>query len=404
MRYVAPRTDVTGGMTAPPPAGRRRVLRAMRWGAPRLGLALAAAGLALLTLECALRVAGRLQGLDYRVYLLKFVNPLHVPLRIWNGEGLPGTRVAQAYTRYPPFRPRTAELATTTEYSVTYQISTKGWRDRERDYAKRPGTTRLVALGDSFTFGAGVASGQRFTDVAEDHLRDVEILNMGVPGYGLDQTLLAFVAEGARYQPDAVVVFLNRYVSERHALDIVIDGVVHVPDDLASAVPNPTTDTDTAYLRPDDPLLAESPAIVRRSYLLSYTTYRLRLWRLHDRLVAADAATRPLPISRGPTIVDDDPAYRARTTALLAAFRDRCAAAHARLIVVNIDDLYRYPYVADVPGLVYYDLADELHQRDLRTPVRFRFDRHYTADTHRFIGERLAASLRGDLAGAVGSP
>jgi hypothetical protein len=398
------RTDVAGGMTTPPHAGKRRVLRALRWGAPRLGLALVSAGLALLTLECALRVAGRLQGLDYRVYLLNFVNPTHTPLRIWNGEGLPGMRVAQAYTRYPPFRPRTAEVATTTEYSVTYQISTKGWRDRERDYAKRPGTTRLVALGDSFTFGAGVAYGKRFTEVAADRLRDVEILNMGVPGYGLDQTLLAFVAEGVRYQADAVVVFLNRYVSERHSLDIVIDGVVHIPDDIASAIPNVTSDSDTAYLRPGDPLLAGTSAIVRHSYLLSYTAYRLRVWRLHDRLVAADAVTRPLPILEGPTIVDDDPAQRARTTALLTAFRDRCAAARARLIVVNIDDLFRYPYVADVPGVVYYDLADELHQRDLRMPVRFRFDRHYTADTHRFIGERLAASLRSALAGAAGFP
>ena len=279
---------------------------------------------------------------------------------------------------------------------MLYRINRNGWRDRERDPGRRPGTTRVLALGDSFTFGAGVASGERFTDIAESRLRDVEILNLGVPGYGLDQMLLALVADGLRYRPDAAVLFLNRYVVERHALDIVQDGVVHVPDDLASAVPTARDDANTAYLRPEDLLFAGTPTLVRRSYLLSYATYRLRLWRLHERLIAEDAP-RPTPVAHGPVSPDPDPAHRARTTALVTAFRDRCDAAHVRPIVVNIDDRYRYAYVADVPGVRYHDLADELHERNQRGAIAFRFDRHYTADTHRFIGERLATLLRDDL-------
>jgi len=157
------------------------VSRALRWSAPRLGLVLVSTGIALLTVEAVLRIGGWVQGLDYRLYLQELVNPTHVPLHIWNGEGLPGDRVAQAYTRYPPFRLRAAELATTSEYSVIYRINARGWRDREREYAGAPGTTRVLALGDSFTFGSGVPYGARFTDVAESRLRNVEILNMGVP-------------------------------------------------------------------------------------------------------------------------------------------------------------------------------------------------------------------------------
>jgi hypothetical protein len=371
--------------------------------APRLALAIASVGFTLLALEGTLRVVGHVRGLDYRIYLQEFVNPLRIPRWIWNGTGMWNARVAQAFTRYPPFRPGAAELAATSEYSVVYQINAKGLRDRDYDYARRPEMRRALALGDSFTFGVGVAYGERFVDVAEQRLGDVEILDMGVPGYGLDQALVGFVVEGSRYHPDAVVVFLNRYVLERNALGLVRDGVVRIPDDIASAVPDIRSNADTTYLRADDPLLAQAPALVRRSYLLSWLTYRLRLWRLHERLVAADAEGGPTPIQPGTTLVDVDPARQARTTALLTALRDRCVGSDARLIVVNIDDLYRYPWVERIAGVAYHDLADELHARDSRERLRFRFDRHYTAATHRFLGERLAALLRVELA-MVASP
>ena len=63
-------------------SGRRRVRRAVRRIASRAILVVASAGIALLALEAGLRIAGRMQGLDYRVYLQELVNPTHVPLRI----------------------------------------------------------------------------------------------------------------------------------------------------------------------------------------------------------------------------------------------------------------------------------------------------------------------------------
>ena len=365
--------------------------------APRLALAIGSMVFTLLALEAGFRIIGRVRGLDYRIYLQEFVNPLRIPRLIWNGTGAWDARVAQAYTRYPPLRPGAAELGTTSEYSVLYQINARGLRDRDYDYARRPGMRRALALGDSFTFGSGVAYGERFVDVAEKELGDVEILDMGVPGYGLDQALVGFVVEGTRYHPDAVVVFLNRYVLERNALGLVHDGAARIPDEAASALPDVHNDADTAYLRPDDPLLAQAPLLVRHSYLLSWLTYRLRLWRLHDRLVAADAEGRPTPIQSGPTFVDVDAGRVARTTALLTELRDRSVAAGAALIVINIDDLYQYPWAGRIPGIAYHDLAAELRARDLEERVRFRFDRHDTAATNRFLGERLAALLREDL-------
>jgi hypothetical protein len=378
--------------------GFRALAGAVTAGLGRLALVVGSVTVALLGLEGAFRVAGYARGLDYRVYLQELVNPGHIPWRIWNGTGSLTAVVAQAYTRYPPLRPGAAELSTSSEFSVIYQINAQGLRDREYDYARRPGTARAVALGDSFTFGSGVRYGERFTDVAEERLGDVEIIDMGVPGYGLEQVLLSFIVEGRRYRPDAAIVFVNRYVLEREALGLVVDGVVRIPDEVATLMPAPRSDANTAYLTADDPVLAQAPVLVRRSYLLSWLTYRLRLRQLRERLVESDSRTLPLTINRGATAVDSHRGRRTRATALIAALRDRCLAAGARVIVVNIDDFYRYPYLGKIPDVVFHDLADELHRRDLVQPVRFRFDRHYTPATNRFLGERLAELLRADLA------
>lgn len=387
---------MTGAPTTPTTA-RGRALAAP------VALVVASTAAALVALEVGLRVAGHLQGLDYRLYLQEMTTA-GVPAHIWARDGGDGARAWQAFQRYPPLRPGAAEVMAKADFTVTYRINTRGLRDREHPYERVPGLRRVVALGDSFTFGSGVAYGERFADVAEDLLGDVEVVDMGVPGYGLDQALLAFVVEGVRYRPDAVVVFVNRHVLQRRNADIVKDGRVELPHDLTSlsALAAEPQGPTTAYLRPDDPLLRSSPAVVRASFLLSYATYRIRLWRLRARLAEEAERGPQAPLTGSFTLVAADSAVQARSTALLRALRERAAAAGVgRVVVVNIDDAHRFPFLARLRGIAYHDLADELVALNARVPIRFRFDPHYTAPTHRFIGERVAALLRDDLAGPV---
>ncbi|MCB0358525.1 MAG: SGNH/GDSL hydrolase family protein [Bdellovibrionales bacterium] len=63
-----------------------------------------------------------------------------------------------------------------------------GFRERDISIPKPTETFRVMVLGDSLTWGAGVAQAERYTEVAEQLLRDrhpdrrIEILNFGVPG------------------------------------------------------------------------------------------------------------------------------------------------------------------------------------------------------------------------------
>jgi lysophospholipase L1-like esterase len=96
----------------------------------------------------------------------------------------------------------------TRNFAVEYVIDSVGFRDgHERRTGGR--RTRTIAIyGDSLVFGWGVPQSDRFTDVLDAALDDVDVLNRGVPGYGLDQQILSFSAD-AGAGIDTVMFFVT---------------------------------------------------------------------------------------------------------------------------------------------------------------------------------------------------
>ncbi len=100
--------------------------------------------------------------------------------------------------------------ATTNGKKLT--INSRGLRDREYALAKPAGVRRVLVLGDSYTWGYGVANDEIYTEVLERSLaargQVVQVINSGVSGWGTDQEYLFLEAEGMAYQPDVVVLAL----------------------------------------------------------------------------------------------------------------------------------------------------------------------------------------------------
>lgn len=97
----------------------------------------------------------------------------------------------------------------TPEFDVAVRINDQGFRaDRGYSLGPPPQTTRIVAVGDSFTFGQGVDAHEAFPAILERRL-DAEVVNLGVPGYGLDQQLLMLESRGLRFRPDLILVGLH---------------------------------------------------------------------------------------------------------------------------------------------------------------------------------------------------
>jgi lysophospholipase L1-like esterase len=94
----------------------------------------------------------------------------------------------------------------------TLRTNGKGFPGREAAYGPHPGTYRIVALGDSSTFGWGVEAEEAYPAVLERELRGrhpaarVEVVNLGVCGYSSFQGRILLEREGLRYEPDLVVI------------------------------------------------------------------------------------------------------------------------------------------------------------------------------------------------------
>ena len=77
---------------------------------------------------------------------------------------------------------------------------------REIPYAKPAGRKRLVAIGDSYTFGFDGEDEDIWPVVLEEALSGWDVVNLGVFGYGIDQQLIMLQDQGIKYEPDVVVV------------------------------------------------------------------------------------------------------------------------------------------------------------------------------------------------------
>lgn len=99
----------------------------------------------------------------------------------------------------------------TRDVQVNIRINARGIRaDREIPYAKTPGMKRIVALGDSYMMGYEVDLRDTFLAQLERRLNDsgirCETVNLSVSGYSNAEELLTLRREGARYQPDLVLL------------------------------------------------------------------------------------------------------------------------------------------------------------------------------------------------------
>ena len=88
----------------------------------------------------------------------------------------------------------------------------------EHAFEKAAGRTRIVVLGDSFTFGEEVSDPETWPARLQSIAPGTEVLNLGVHGYGHDQMLVYLREEGVRYRPDVVLLGFTHIDMPRNLL------------------------------------------------------------------------------------------------------------------------------------------------------------------------------------------
>ena len=92
------------------------------------------------------------------------------------------------------------------------QFNSAGFRERPFQPAKTPGTYRIAVMGDSFTYGNGIAAEERFSTLLQRDLGEgFEVLNFGLPGFNTPEVAALLQQQVRGYQPDFILVqwFVN---------------------------------------------------------------------------------------------------------------------------------------------------------------------------------------------------
>lgn len=109
------------------------------------------------------------------------------------------------------FSPNVSALYEASEFSFVAQINNLGIRDFDTT-VKKQHASRVVVIGDSYTFGWGVSIEDTWVKVLEENLRDrghdVEILNLGCPGFGPLNYVMTAERAIPLLKPDLVLIGL----------------------------------------------------------------------------------------------------------------------------------------------------------------------------------------------------
>lgn len=124
-------------------------------------------------------------------------------------------------------RPGSGSIERTPEFTVEYKINEEGMRDEFlHSNPKTPAVTRILLLGDSFTYGEANPYDEIWPVIFEQNVLekgyDIDVIKAGVPGYDTRQELLYLKRLFPLYQPDIVVfvllpndIFTNTSLEER---------------------------------------------------------------------------------------------------------------------------------------------------------------------------------------------
>jgi hypothetical protein len=140
-------------------------------------------------------------GMAYRNAWVEFPETHDPPYAIWRYDPVLGHRLR-------------ANLRERNYKGGLVSSNSDGARGTVEYPLERDGKTRIVAIGDSFTFGQEVDDRDVWTAVLERLDPHREVINLGASAYGRDQVLLSLREQGLKYHPD--VVLLGYFTDDGH--------------------------------------------------------------------------------------------------------------------------------------------------------------------------------------------
>jgi len=256
------------------------------------------------------------------------------------------------------------------------------------------GKDRVICSGDSYTLAWGVTNEQAWCAVLGQLQPDLETVNMGQGGYGVDQAYLWYMRDGAVLDHDL------------HILALITPDIHRMKSDRFIGFGKP-------ILRPDgDRIEVENVPVPRPGFRfrwLDRRRYMLDRFRIVEltqavlgRLTGGGQAPR-----RGPTLTNEE--VRAVLSLMLAELKRTNDEKGSLLAVVHLprsgdqesreSDPWRafLQEEAERTGFVFVDLVSEFRELPLSIEERYfqipYFPSHYTVEGNEWVAQQLHEKL-----------
>lgn len=301
--------------------------------------------------------------------------------------------------------------------NIPVRSNSLGFWDNEFPEIKDPKKTRIVFLGDSFTWGMGVSENERFSNVLQARNNGLEALNFGMPGYGTDQELLVWQNLAQRYKPDIVVLTL--YQNDYADNTFVIRSGRRKPyfDWKPGAQPNlvPLDQSASDFWR--DAIYSEAAPPYKQFYprpieyrsrlmhvLVKYSDVARLIYNVAGRTKLAPQVANAEPANRPKALsLSDLPATQQNEVGLMSAllkeFNEKVEKTGARFVVVlagtpNINFDVQRPNLKE-QGIEFVDATTDVLASHLSgSPVYFPYNKHWTASSHQVVASLLEQQLK----------
>jgi len=308
-------------------------------------------------------------------------------------------------------KPGTKGSVITSDFETTYAISSNGIRDKEISLSKTGDEFRIVALGESNVFGQGIDYGKRFTEVIEQELSNVEVVNMAVWGFGMDQAFLQLKRDGFKYEPDLVILFIiedflkrckdfsndcgykPRFILSEDKSKLILQDINYFESNFGNQNISDTNNSSEEG--------SKKYSFLWKSKLLTLIHYYRKRKMIDGELKEQDRAywkiilDEPFEKRR----IEQDyykQDFRKLIFLLLSKYKEICNAHKANFLLVNMDTC-KIDYITDFCqdlDIFYLDLSDILTRVSKFASLRFDIDPHYNEFAHKVIGEHLSKYIK----------
>ncbi len=143
---------------------------------------------------------------------------------------------------------------------IALQINSQGFRaHQDFSYDVPKGKIRLILSGDSFTFGYGVDNDHTWGNILTQMDGQIETINMGQGGYGLDQSYLWYRRDGVKFKHQIHIFAVNPSAFVRYR-EYILGGY-----------PKPTLSLENGDL------IVHHTPVPRRPYFVPWVTENLQV-------------------------------------------------------------------------------------------------------------------------------